>query len=93
MFTNIIASHFLSKSNEKIILAAHYDTKIFNFRFLGATDSALSCSMLIEFSRLINDNMMNGNWSNSKYDFQIVIFDGEEAFKSWTSTDSLYGSR
>ena len=24
---------------------------------------------------------------------QIVFFDGEEAFVSWTATDSLYGSR
>ena len=24
---------------------------------------------------------------------QIVFFDGEEAFVSWTDTDSLYGSR
>ena len=22
---------------------------------------------------------------------QLIFFDGEEAFKSWTSTDSLYG--
>ena len=24
---------------------------------------------------------------------QFVFFDGEEAFKEWTSTDSIYGSR
>ena len=24
---------------------------------------------------------------------QFIFFDGEEAFKTWTSTDSLYGSR
>jgi len=24
---------------------------------------------------------------------QILLLDGEEAFKDWTSTDSLYGSR
>ena len=24
---------------------------------------------------------------------QLVFFDGEEAFVSWTDTDSLYGSR
>ncbi len=24
---------------------------------------------------------------------QLVFFDGEEAFKDWTSTDSTYGSR
>lgn len=25
--------------------------------------------------------------------FQLVFFDGEEAFVKWTDTDSLYGSR
>jgi hypothetical protein len=24
---------------------------------------------------------------------QLIFFDGEEAFKEWTSTDSIYGSR
>ena len=24
---------------------------------------------------------------------QLVFFDGEEAFKTWTATDSLYGAR
>jgi len=24
---------------------------------------------------------------------QLVFFDGEEAFKAWTATDSIYGSR
>ncbi len=24
---------------------------------------------------------------------QLIFFDGEEAFETWTSTDSLYGSR
>ena len=24
---------------------------------------------------------------------QLVFFDGEEAFKDWTSTDSVYGAR
>jgi hypothetical protein len=24
---------------------------------------------------------------------QLVFFDGEEAFKSWTTTDSIYGAR
>jgi glutaminyl-peptide cyclotransferase len=36
---------------------------------------------------------MSGTWKNLNFDFQLVFFDGEEAFQSWTSTDSLYGSR
>ena len=30
---------------------------------------------------------------DSDVKLQIVFFDGEEAFVSWTDTDSLYGSR
>jgi glutaminyl-peptide cyclotransferase len=94
MFTNIIASHFKSKSEKKIVIAAHYDSKLFNsFTFLGATDSAVSCSILIDLSRFINENIMSGNWTKLEYNFQLVFFDGEEAFQSWSSTDSLYGSR
>ena len=29
----------------------------------------------------------------SEVTLQFIFFDGEEAFKTWTSTDSLYGSR
>jgi glutaminyl-peptide cyclotransferase len=27
------------------------------------------------------------------HQLQLIFFDGEEAFKTWTDTDSLYGSR
>ena len=29
---------------------------------------------------------------NNDYSIQIALFDGEEAFKTWTEEDSLYGS-
>lgn len=29
----------------------------------------------------------------SETTLQLVFFDGEEAFKDWTSTDSVYGAR
>lgn len=30
---------------------------------------------------------------NADVSLQLVFFDGEEAFRDWTATDSLYGSR
>ena len=32
-------------------------------------------------------------FQNAEVTIQFVFFDGEEAFKRWTSTDSIYGSR
>eukprot|EP01080_Neovahlkampfia_damariscottae_P012409 gene12409-6076_t len=90
-FTNIIASHKKTKNRkDKIILGAHYDSKIFNdFKFLGVTDSIVSCSMLIEFARFIDFHV--DKFKN--IDFQLVFFDGEEAFKEWNENDSIYGAK
>lgn len=30
---------------------------------------------------------------NNDISLQFIFFDGEEAFKRWTDTDSLYGAR
>jgi len=54
---------------------------------MGATDSLVSCAMMLEFAKLINNN------PNYQKDVELVFFDGEEAFGEWTRTDSLYGSR
>lgn len=94
-FVNLIFSQN-PMSKKKIVLAAHYDSKILptsreNFRstFIGATDSAVSCAMLIDLSIKINSLIKR----NDHLSFQVVFFDGEEAFIDWTREDSLYGSR
>lgn len=88
-FTNIIGD-YKSRGRERIILAAHYESKYFkDFTFLGATDSVVPCAMLLDLAKYIASK----NWSQSIYDIQIVFFDGEEAFVTWTETDSLYGAR
>ena len=40
----------------------------------------------------IKENKSN-IFQDSEVTLQFVFFDGEEAFKRWTDTDSLYGSR
>ena len=56
-FTNIIAT-LNPNAKRRLILAAHYDSKYFpensNYQyFLGATDSAMPCAMLIEIARVV----------------------------------------
>lgn len=70
-----------------IMLAGHYDTKRFtNFRFVGANDGGSSAAFLLEMARVLGRH-------RQKYTYWLVFFDGEEAVKQWSATDSLYGSR
>ncbi|HUF91638.1 MAG TPA: M28 family peptidase [Candidatus Limnocylindria bacterium] len=70
-----------------IMLAGHYDTKVFKeFRFVGANDGGSSTALLIELARQLAARPQ-------EYTYWVVWFDGEEALESWTERDSLYGSR
>lgn len=88
-FRNIIAT--LHDDSEKyIVLAAHYDSKLFeDFKFVAATDSAASCAILIELARSLKESFS----ATGKWGLKIVFFDGEEAFKTWNAKDSIYGAR
>lgn len=70
-----------------IILGNHYDTKYFpDFRFIGANDGGSTTAWMIEMARTLGPRREGRSvW--------LVWFDGEEAFKSWSDSDSLYGSR
>ncbi|KAM0599974.1 hypothetical protein ACHAPN_001018 [Verticillium nonalfalfae] len=87
-----------------LTLVAHYDSKIKPDGFIGATDSAAPCAMLMHVARYIDpyitqmqDEMVglgeSGGTPAMDMGIQILLLDGEEAFVSWTDTDSLYGSR
>lgn len=54
LFTNIIVTHN-PNSLRYLVLACHYDSKLFNYVFVGATDSAVPCSMLIYFAKSLKD--------------------------------------
>lgn len=89
LFTNIIATNNPSAS-KYLVFACHYDSKLMNFKFIAATDSAVPCAMLIYFAKLL------GNLSRpiqSSIGLKFIFFDGEEAFVTWTDTDSVYGAR
>jgi glutaminyl-peptide cyclotransferase len=86
-----------------LTLVAHYDSKITPEGFIGATDSAAPCAMLMHVARTLDD-YLDKLWGQLaplaeqgepglNVGVQILLLDGEEAFVSWTATDSLYGSR
>jgi len=85
---NIIAEHS-GASEEVIILASHYDTKLFtDFSFVGANDGGSSTGALLELARVLAARP-----EKPSFTLWFVFFDGEEAFVSWSPTDSKYGSR
>lgn len=76
------------RSPSVIMLAGHYDTKLFkDFRFVGANDGGSSAAFLIEMGRELCR-------THPKYTTWLVFFDGEEAINAqMTPTDGTYGSR
>jgi hypothetical protein len=77
-----------------ILLATHYDTdtvgpppqlrKMSNF--VGADDAGSSTGLMLEMARVLCGKPQPATiW--------IAFFDGEEAFKEWSDSDSVYGSR
>ncbi|GJJ12540.1 hypothetical protein Clacol_006783 [Clathrus columnatus] len=103
-FTNIIATKN-PDALRRVILAAHFDSKFFATyplnQFVGATDSAAPCAILLDVAETLNDLLeqqqehlnSEAEYEDGDITLQLVFFDGEEALKDWTATDSLYGSR
>ncbi|KAK6820998.1 glutaminyl-peptide cyclotransferase [Apiospora arundinis] len=88
----------------RLSLVAHYDSLYRPEGFIGAIDSAAPCAMLMHAARSI-DAALTKKWEamqesgdagsglEEEKGVQILLLDGEEAFETWTSTDSLYGAR
>jgi Zn-dependent M28 family amino/carboxypeptidase len=70
-----------------VVLCSHYETKLFEFEFVGANDGGSSTAVLLELARVLSlrDNPVT---------YRIVFLDGEEAMrKDWVDPDNRYGSR
>ncbi|XP_037316706.2 glutaminyl-peptide cyclotransferase-like a isoform X2 [Pungitius pungitius] len=98
-FTNIIAT-LDPLAPRRLLLACHYDSKALppdprapGKVFLGASDSAVPCAMMLELVTALNAQLLSFKQQKLPVSLQLVFFDGEEAFEEWTDTDSLYGSR
>lgn len=64
-FTNIIAT-YNPESRRYLVLACHYDSKLFTeFVFLGATDSAVPCAMLLYLAKSMNYTLRQLNSVNN----------------------------
>jgi glutaminyl-peptide cyclotransferase len=72
---------------DRIILASHYDTKLFKqFRFVGASDGASSTAALLELGRALKGR-------RNEFTIELLFVDGEEAVIEWREPDHTYGSR
>ncbi|KAJ3125692.1 hypothetical protein HK098_008284 [Nowakowskiella sp. JEL0407] len=97
-FNNIIATKF-PQAKRKLVLAAHFDSKYFTeFQFFAASDSAAPCAILLDLAHSLNDLMEKQVKALPvgmvpEVSVQLIFFDGEEAFRDWSDTDSLYGAR
>ncbi|KAI8353266.1 hypothetical protein EDC96DRAFT_517380 [Choanephora cucurbitarum] len=94
-FANIIVTHNPDKPT-RLVLAAHYDSMYSpDFEFIGATDSAIPCGILMNIAETISYMLSDTSIHYRQKDktLQMIFFDGEEAFHQWGPTDSIYGAR
>ncbi len=83
---NIVAT-IPGRRPERIVLASHFDTKIFkDIRFVGANDGASSTAALLELGRVLKARQ-------NELTIELLFLDGEEAVVEWQGTDHTYGSR
>ena len=105
-FVNMIATRDPPWSNPGevgyLTLVAHYDSLMKPQGFIGAIDSAAPCAMLMHMAKSLEDALTK-KWAGmveaGGYEFeehkglQIIFLDGEEAFDTWSDTDSIYGAK
>ena len=70
-----------------IVVTGHFDTLYGRKDFVGANDGGSSTGLLLQLAAQLRGHKNDG------YSVWLVFFDGEEAVKKWTDTDSTYGSR
>lgn len=58
---------------------------------LGATDSAVPCTMMINLAKVMAGQLEP--FKNNRLSIMFIFFDGEEAFRQWGPNDSIYGAR
>jgi glutaminyl-peptide cyclotransferase len=93
---NILAK-FPGTKDGIIVIMGHYDTNYWlrGTGYVGANDGGSSTAILLEFANQLR-GAKSGDGAGKKrdgYSVWLVWTDGEEAVKSWSDTDSLYGTR
>ena len=87
----------------RLALVAHYDSLYNPEGFIGAIDSAAPCAMLLHMARSIDAGLTkkweamkasnDAGMTDDEKGVQIIFMDGEEAWATWSATDSIYGAR
>lgn len=82
------------KKEGEIVLATHYETNysLKNINFVGANDGAATTGLLMAIADQLRAQTASGKKLDG-YAVWLVFFDGEEAIRSWSDSDSTYGSR
>jgi Zn-dependent M28 family amino/carboxypeptidase len=85
---------FPGKKDGVIVLASHYETNYWlrNINFVGANDGGATTGLLMAIGDELRAQTAHGKKLDG-YSVWLVFFDGEEAIKSWSASDSTYGSR
>lgn len=84
---NLRATLGAPPSGKRLLVAGHYDTKVFDDRiFVGANDGGSSTAFLIELARVLPAR-------KSGVPIELLFLDGEEAVVEWEGEDHTYGSR
>ncbi len=79
-----------------IVLGTHYETNypLRNINFVGANDGGSTTGLLMAIAdRLREEADRSPGKKLDGYSVWLVFFDGEEAFQTWSRSDSTYGSR
>ena len=85
---------FPGKKDGVIVLASHYETNYYlkNINFVGANDGGSTTGLLMALADQFRAETSGGKKLDG-YSVWLVFFDGEEAIRSWSDSDSTYGSR
>src|SRR5277367_4719673 len=91
---NIIAK-FPGTTDGIIVILGHYDTNypLRKTGYVGANDGGSSTAILLEFANQLRSGSATPTKKRDGYSVWLVWTDGEEAVKTWSDTDSLYGTR
>jgi Zn-dependent M28 family amino/carboxypeptidase len=85
---------FNGRKNGVIVLGSHYETNypLRNINFVGANDGAATTGLLMAIADRLREETAGGKLLDG-CSVWLVFFDGEEAIKTWSESDSTYGSR
>jgi len=85
---------FPGKRDGVIVLGTHYETNypLKNINFVGANDGGSTTGLLLTIADQLRADVARSKTLDG-YSVWLVFFDGEEAFQTWSASDSTYGSR